>query len=551
MPAARNRLYKPEKAQMRFLPRIGLPFAYRVFLPIATVALIAGAVVAFGPPDISGAAKLLGAAKLFGSTTEPVLVPVPFSQEGVVPVPSSLTQSDAAGRSLPAGGWTDGGLTLAFRAESDNLGALEPEVELLRVDEPEDPVRLFGPRFDVQSGENLYRASVKLKGLRPGEYIWRARFIQSVTGQASEWSPFSRAERAFGVVGDLPRVTSAYVEGGRQRADKPTLVGMKDDVPFRLRTIATPAASLARHVYVINREEVAPAAPPADASELGPYVTTIPVGEREDGWWYLHVWPIDQLGRVGPSTTASVSVLRTPPQVYDLAYRTLPTTPPYQELPIRFKLSQASAVNVSILPTDADGALRTFDLGQREGDAEVSLVWDGRDAGGKLVPVGGYSFSVHAVDEAGNPSDTRIDGLIISDRVIRVSLGSQSMTAWEGDNVVLSTLVTTGGQQLPTPTGNFEILSKHSPFTFRSPWPPGSPYWYPSAPVRMAMLFSLEHETFIHDNGARSIFGPGTNGWAAPGTMYGGSHGCVNVPTGAMYQFFAWADTGTAVVVQW
>jgi lipoprotein-anchoring transpeptidase ErfK/SrfK len=157
---------------------------------------------------------------------------------------------------------------------------------------------------------------------------------------------------------------------------------------------------------------------------------------------------------------------------------------------------------------------------------------------------------IHAVDEAGNPSDSNFEGLIISDKVIRVSLTKQEMTAFSGDRVDLRTLVTTGGQELPTPVGNFEILDKSAPFTFRSPWPQGSPYWYPTATVNYAMLFSVKDETFIHDNNWRTVFGPGTNGAGVPGSLYSGSHGCVNTPPAAMAQLFNWAQLGTPVIIQ-
>ena len=54
---------------------------------------------------------------------------------------------------------------------------------------------------------------------------------------------------------------------------------------------------------------------------------------------------------------------------------------------------------------------------------------------------------------------------------------------------VYSTLVTTGGPQLPTDHGFFHIYMKISPFTFHSPWPPGSQYWYPDSPVQYWMPF--------------------------------------------------------------
>ena len=53
----------------------------------------------------------------------------------------------------------------------------------------------------------------------------------------------------------------------------------------------------------------------------------------------------------------------------------------------------------------------------------------------------------------------------------------------------LDTDVTTGRPELPTPAGDYHIFAKYSPYQFISPWPYGSPFWYPSAWVKYAMEF--------------------------------------------------------------
>jgi lipoprotein-anchoring transpeptidase ErfK/SrfK len=130
---------------------------------------------------------------------------------------------------------------------------------------------------------------------------------------------------------------------------------------------------------------------------------------------------------------------------------------------------------------------------------------------------------------------------------ITISLYHERLRAWEGNRVVYSTLVTTGDRALPTPTGWYHIYAKYSPFTFISPWPLGSPFYYPPSRVSFAMEFLPGY--FIHDAPWRSVFGPGSNRFNEPGTNYGGTHGCVNVPYAAERFLFYWAPIGTPVHV--
>ena len=97
--------------------------------------------------------------------------------------------------------------------------------------------------------------------------------------------------------------------------------------------------------------------------------------------------------------------------------------------------------------------------------------------------------------------------------------------------------------------GVFPILAKYSPFTFVSPWPPGSEYYYPPATANYALLFD-NRGYYVHDAPWRSAFGPGTNtSVGTPGQNYTGTHGCVNVPLAAEAQLFNWATIGTVVQV--
>lgn len=128
-------------------------------------------------------------------------------------------------------------------------------------------------------------------------------------------------------------------------------------------------------------------------------------------------------------------------------------------------------------------------------------------------------------------------------KLIVISISRQALTAYQDGAAVMTTLITTGRPALPTPTGVYHIFARYSPYLFVSPWPYGSPYWYPSSWTSFAMEFA-GGGYFIHDAPWRSWYGPGSN-------TYNGTHGCVNVPYSQMSFLFGWTPMGTTVVVQW
>lgn len=128
---------------------------------------------------------------------------------------------------------------------------------------------------------------------------------------------------------------------------------------------------------------------------------------------------------------------------------------------------------------------------------------------------------------------------------ITVNIVRERLRAWDGNRVVLSTPVTTGDRLLPTPTGYFRLYAKFSPYTMISPWPKGDYRWYP--PSRMSFAMEFARGYFIHDAPWRSVYGRGSNAGTQPGTNFGGTHGCVNVPYAAMRFLYSWATPGTLV----
>lgn len=132
----------------------------------------------------------------------------------------------------------------------------------------------------------------------------------------------------------------------------------------------------------------------------------------------------------------------------------------------------------------------------------------------------------------------------IAGKSITISLSLQEMIFYDNGCVANATPVTTGRALLRTPTGTFHIFDKQSPYVFISPWPPGSPFWYPTSPVNWVMEFD-QGGYYIHDAPwePTSVYGPGSqNGVDA-------SHGCVQTPESVMKWAYSWTPMGTPVVI--
>ena len=130
------------------------------------------------------------------------------------------------------------------------------------------------------------------------------------------------------------------------------------------------------------------------------------------------------------------------------------------------------------------------------------------------------------------------------DRIILVSLQAQRLVAYDHGRVILDTAVTTGRSALPTDVGAMHVVKKDSPWTMQSPWPKGSPYWYPDTQVRMVAWFTSTGEG-LHDAAWEplSAYGPGSQDGPFA------SHGCIHLPPASEAILFPWAAIGTPVVI--
>ena len=144
----------------------------------------------------------------------------------------------------------------------------------------------------------------------------------------------------------------------------------------------------------------------------------------------------------------------------------------------------------------------------------------------------------NAGDVVSNPACGAPASAVTPGKVIVISLACQQLTAYQDGVPIYNTVVTTGRPELPTPTGQFSVLYKISPFQFVSDWPKSSPFWYPPSWTQYTLWFKYGGFA-IHDAPWRSVYGPGTE--------IHGSHGCVNTPMPIMASIYAWAPVGTPV----
>ena len=134
---------------------------------------------------------------------------------------------------------------------------------------------------------------------------------------------------------------------------------------------------------------------------------------------------------------------------------------------------------------------------------------------------------------------------------ILISISRQWMYVYQDGKLVYNSPITTGRPELPTPTGLYHVLVKLHPTTFYSPWPAGSPYWYPPTHINYALEWSTIG-LFLHDSWWRTVYGPGTNVWHYD-PVYGrqtGTHGCITMPLRSAIWLYNWAPIGTPVKIQ-
>jgi len=133
-------------------------------------------------------------------------------------------------------------------------------------------------------------------------------------------------------------------------------------------------------------------------------------------------------------------------------------------------------------------------------------------------------------------------------KAVIVSFQDQHLWSFENGQMIKDTLVTTGiwgSGPIGTDFGPMKVLRKSHPWKMQSPWPKGSPYWYPDTVVQWTTFFTNTGEA-IHDADweADSQLGPGSQY-----DLSTRSHGCIHVPAATAQWMYEWSDVGMPVIV--
>ena len=150
----------------------------------------------------------------------------------------------------------------------------------------------------------------------------------------------------------------------------------------------------------------------------------------------------------------------------------------------------------------------------------------------------GQKIDAPYIDLTRNEPSTKVLGEedLTGEKIIKIDLASQTLTAYQGDAVFFKTFVSTG-KWYPTPTGDFEIWRKVR--ATRMTGGSGASYYdLPNVPFVMYFAgsgiaqgrgFAL-HGAYWHNNFGHPM-----------------SHGCVNMRTIDAEKIFGWAEEGTKI----
>ncbi|HRW04579.1 MAG TPA: L,D-transpeptidase [Caldilineaceae bacterium] len=120
-------------------------------------------------------------------------------------------------------------------------------------------------------------------------------------------------------------------------------------------------------------------------------------------------------------------------------------------------------------------------------------------------------------------------GIPEGERRIEVDLSEQTLTAWQGDTVVMHTAVSTGRAEYPTVVGTWPIRVKLTSTRMIGPG-----YDTPDVPWTMYFFRGYAvHGAYWHNNFGTPV-----------------SHGCINMRPAEAELLFHWASVGTNVTVQ-
>ncbi|GAC1326729.1 MAG: hypothetical protein NVS2B16_30130 [Chloroflexota bacterium] len=462
----------------------------------------------------------------------------------VLPAPTRL-EAATNGTPLLPGGWTNvSTVTLTGFTKRSLVTGADFEVRPQGVRFTETPTSISADPSQVAdncngASKNCATPSSRVPAvhvrLNDGAYHWQVR-LHNKDG-ISPW-----------------RVYAGVVHVDTQPPSPPAVSSPTDPDPKRVYHSSTlrfawqaqdDGSGVAGYAYRLDKD---PHGQPRQ--ELRTSNTSVTLAGLDTGTYYLHVLARDNAGNWGSTTTFPTHIDVTPPGLAHVRFNEFAFDPQFQPLRVSFVVTRpATTVRVGIYRQNDGTAVRLFRLGSLHTGQAAAVWWHGTDAIGQRATPGAYRVYIRAVDRWGHSSLSGWSDFLVNYKRIVVSLRQQKLWAYDGDRLLKTSLVTTGNRALPTPRGIYAVMGKFHPFTFHSPWPKSSPYYYQPSKVEHALLFR-DGGYFIHDAPWRSAFGPGTNAaLGKPGNNYTGTHGCINTPPGVAAWLYDWAPDGTVVQV--
>jgi hypothetical protein len=122
---------------------------------------------------------------------------------------------------------------------------------------------------------------------------------------------------------------------------------------------------------------------------------------------------------------------------------------------------------------------------------------------------------------------------VLDQKQIVVTLENQTLTYFEGTRVVGEFKISSGLIKTPTPTSEFEVISKKPIVNYIGPG-----YNYPKTKWNLMFKESPGGNYYIHGAYWHNNFGKPMSG------------GCVNVSYANMEGLYDWADVGTKIIIQ-
>lgn len=459
----------------------------------------------------------------------------------VLPVPARLEVA-AGGASLQPGGWTDASTVVLKGLPRQSLVA-GADFEVRAWGVPFKNVPTISSSDPSQVAENCGAAKTCAASSTPavhlhladGAYHWQVR-LRNKDG-ISPWRIYRGLVRVDTQPPAPPTVSSST-------DPDPSTVYHSSTLRFAFKA-QDDGSGIAGYSYRLDTN-----AHGQPRRELRTASTRVTLAGFDTGTYYFHVQGRDNVGNWGPVTTFPVHIDVTPPGLAHVRFNEFQFDPQFQPLRVSFAVTRpTSVVRVGVYRQSDGAAVRLFRLGQLHRGETAAVWWNGKDGIGQRAAPGTYKIYIRAIDRWGHSSLTGWSDFIVNYKRIVVSLSQQKLWAYDGDRVVKTSLVTTGNRALPTPRGTYAIMAKFHPFTFHSPWPRSSQFYYPPSKVSYALLFR-DGGYFLHDAPWRSAFGPGTNAaLGTPGSNFTGTHGCVNTPPDVAAWLYDWAPDGTVVQV--